>query len=192
MLDWPAGCDLAVQAVCAGSRLIRRQLTYRVEEIRSNYGMLLDAKGMGLFICSLITFEFLAGLGTLVSKRGCCLDCQSSTSWLAQFNLSRLMFKMLGEPRLQEIKEKGFEEGPCWISLLLTCFIPCSGTRRRTAKRHFWDKSQRPRCCLWRGWLPSFSVTFIGSPWVQLPAKDIFKHLETCLGPCCPSWLITW
>ena len=24
MLDWPAGCDLAVQAVCAGFRLIRR------------------------------------------------------------------------------------------------------------------------------------------------------------------------
>ena len=140
--------------------------------------MLLDAKGMGLFICSLIAFEFLAGLGTLVSKRGCCLDCQSSTSWLAQFNLSRLMFKMLEEPRLQKIKEKGFEEGPYWISLPLSSslFHPMFGNETKDCQEAFLGQvSKAPMLSL--AWLATLLVCNIY--WLALGPTPCQRYLQT-------------
>ena len=52
------------------------------------------------------------------------------------------------------------------------------------------DKTECPRCLLWHGWLPSLSGNIIGSPpWAVNPADDMFRQLESCLGPYCPDMI---
>ena len=54
------------------------------------------------------------------------------------------------------------------------------------------DKSCRPRCLLWHGWLPLLSWVNGGSPWAESPAKGAGNLLECALGPYTSGLLEEW
>ena len=50
------------------------------------------------------------------------------------------------------------------------------------------DKTEWARCLL----LPSLSGNMMGSPWPVNPADDVYRQLDSCLGPYCPDMTDEW
>ena len=54
------------------------------------------------------------------------------------------------------------------------------------------DKTSRPRCLLWHGWLPLLSGDNGGSPWAQTPAEGAVNILQCALGRYSFGQLTEW
>ena len=54
------------------------------------------------------------------------------------------------------------------------------------------DKSYRPRCLLWHGWLPLLSGVNLGSPWALDLAQGASNLLESALGSHTSAFLVDW